>query len=116
MKKIILFLFLALSSCNKSDDFISPAFNKSSGGSNGDFAHTIINSADGGCVIAGWTSSYNGDFSGNHGSIDAWILKLDKNGDKEWLKVHGEAENDLAFFVYPFIGGGLCHGWLHQQP
>ena len=106
MRKIILLLCLALSSCGKHDEFTSAAFKNIYGGTNGDFAHTVIKSADGGYVIAGWTSSYNGDFSGNHGSIDAWILKLNKNGDKEWLKVHGEAGSDLAFSVIPSSEGG----------
>ena len=109
MRKIILFpLYLALFSCDKhNDEFISTsAFNKVYGGSNGDFAHTLIKSADGGFVIGGWTSSDNGDFSGNHGDLDAWILKLDKSGEKEWLKMYGEFWNDLAFSIIPSSEGG----------
>jgi hypothetical protein len=107
MKKIILLLCLALSSCHKSDDITSTAaFNKVYGGSNGDYAQSLIKSADGGYVIAGWTGSYNGDFPGDHGDYNGWILKLDKNGNKEWLKVHGEFWNDLAFSVIPSSEGG----------
>lgn len=107
MKKIILLLCVVLSSCHKSDDITYTAtFNRVYGGSNGDYANSLIKSTDGGYVITGWTSSYNGDFPGDHGDLNGWILKLNKNGDKEWLKVHGGAQNDLALSVIPSPSGG----------
>lgn len=35
-----------------------------------------FNTNDGGYILSGWTSSNNGDVSGNHGSSDFWLVKL----------------------------------------
>ncbi|MDP4242266.1 MAG: hypothetical protein Q8921_05970 [Bacteroidota bacterium] len=46
------------------------------GGSGYEWLHCIIPTNDGGYMIAGHTSSNDGDVSGNHGGNDAWVLKL----------------------------------------
>jgi hypothetical protein len=60
------------------------------GGSNDDVAQCIQQTAEGGCILAGWTrSSNNGDVSGNHGSVDCWAALLDANGTTRWQKCLG---------------------------
>ena len=49
---------------------------KTFGGSGDDEPLSIITSASGTYVLAGMSSSTDGDVSGNHGNIDAWVLKL----------------------------------------
>jgi len=46
------------------------------GGSNSDRAFSVLQTADGGYVIAGYTQSNNGQVSGNHGASDLWVAKL----------------------------------------
>ena len=46
------------------------------GGSDYDVAESVQRTSDGGYIVAGWTSSNNGDVSGNHGVSDFWIIKL----------------------------------------
>ena len=46
------------------------------GGSNPDYAYSIQQTTDGGYIVAGNTSSNNGDVSGKHGYGDAWVVKL----------------------------------------
>ncbi len=46
------------------------------GGSDWEEADSIIQTRDGGFVVAGYTGSNNGDVSGNHGETDMWIVKL----------------------------------------
>jgi len=58
-----------------------------------DEAHSIIQTKDGGFVIAGKTSS------SSNGSFDFWILKLDKNGNKVWDKTFGAKEWDEAISI-----------------
>lgn len=49
---------------------------KSLGGTANDFANSIQPTNDGGYIVAGQASSNNGDVSGNHGTTDAWVIKL----------------------------------------
>ena len=58
------------------------------GGSSGDWANSIQQTTDGGYIVAGGTSSNNGDVSGWHKGHDKygvcpdmWIVKLDKDGN-----------------------------------
>ena len=46
------------------------------GGTNNDYATCIQQTNDGGFIVGGYACSNNGDVSGNHGTNDAWIVKL----------------------------------------
>jgi len=46
------------------------------GGTDDEKAHSIIQTSDYGYIIAGHSTSNDGDVSGNHGSADYWIVKL----------------------------------------
>jgi len=66
------------------------SWQKTFGGSADESANSIIQTSDGGFLVAGYTNSNNGDISGsNHGSGDVWILKLNGNGDMMWQKTYG---------------------------
>lgn len=69
------------------------------GGSNDDDPYAITNSSDGGYVITGSTSSYDGDVIGNHGAWDVWVVKVDGNGNKVWQKTFGGSNIDNAFGI-----------------
>ena len=69
---------------------------KSLGGSSDDVANSIQQTNDGGYIVAGYTFSNNGDVSGNHGSSDCWIVKLNANGSLAWQKTFGGTGNDYA--------------------
>ncbi|MHB1314206.1 MAG: S8 family serine peptidase [Christensenellales bacterium] len=64
------------------------------GGDQKDAFKSILPSADGGCLAAGYTDSSNGDATGNHGSYDGWVVKLDANGSVEWTKCFGGSGDD----------------------
>jgi hypothetical protein len=49
---------------------------KSTGGSGGESARSIVQTTDGGYTIVGTSNSHNGDVTGNHGANDYWIVKL----------------------------------------
>ena len=52
-------------------------------------------------VATGYTTSTNGDVTGNHGQQDAWLLKIDPNGKLLSSKSIGGPYNDngQALFV-----------------
>jgi hypothetical protein len=47
---------------------------KTFGGSDIDVLNTIAARWDGSYITGGWTSSSDGDATGNHGMGDAWVL------------------------------------------
>lgn len=80
---------------------------KCTGGSDYDFAHAISETADGGYVVAGYTHSNDIDVSGNHGSTDYWIIKLDAAGQLSWQKTMGGSKYDQAYAVQQSSDGGF---------
>jgi hypothetical protein len=79
---------------------------KSLGGSNEDIARSVQPTADGGYIVAGSTRSTNGDVNGNHGSQDAWIVKLSSSGTIQWQKSLGGTADDFAHSIQPTSDGG----------
>ena len=74
-------------------------FNKVYGGSNTDTASSLINTADGGFIVCGYSQSSDGDVSNNEGFQDYWITKLDAQGNISWEKSHGFAGTDQALKI-----------------
>jgi hypothetical protein len=79
---------------------------KSFGGSGYESARCIIQTNDGGYIIAGISGSNDGDVSGNHGDNDCWIVKIDNSGTLEWQKSIGGTNSDGASFIQQTIDGG----------
>ncbi|MDR2457283.1 MAG: hypothetical protein LBD41_02230 [Clostridiales Family XIII bacterium] len=69
---------------------------KSFGGTAVDVARSIQITSDGGYIIAGSSSSNDGDVTLNHGENDYWIVKLDSNGTLEWQKSLGGSRYDFV--------------------
>jgi hypothetical protein len=80
----------------KLDDIGAIQWQKCLGGSGDDRATDIQQTLDGGYIVAGQSNSNDGDVSGNHGSSDFWIVKLDGNGNIEWQRSLGGAGFDAA--------------------
>jgi hypothetical protein len=79
---------------------------KSIGGSGADQLYNIKSSADGNYIMAGWTYSSDGDISFHHGDADAWIVKVNVQGDIVFEKTYGGSHQDLAYDVTPVSDGG----------
>lgn len=90
----------------KTDVNGNKVWSKTFGGSDMDAAWSIVASTDGGYVTAGFTYSTNGDVTGNHGYQDAWVIKMDGNGNKVWQKTLGGTANDQAMSVINTTDGG----------
>ncbi|MFB6257991.1 MAG: T9SS C-terminal target domain-containing protein, partial [Flavobacteriales bacterium] len=75
------------------------------GGDSADGARSVIQTPDGGYAIAGFSKSSNIDVSGNNGSKDYWILKLDPLGNIEWEKNYGGSQADVAYSIRRTAGG-----------
>lgn len=62
---------------------------KSYGGSGTDWARSILQTSDGGYIVAGRSDSKDLDKKEKIGEIDYWVIKLSENGDIEWEKSYG---------------------------
>ena len=69
---------------------------KTIGGSSFDIANSISKTQDDNFIISGNTRSSNADFI-NKGQNDAWILKIDTDGNKIWQKFLGGSKNEFLF-------------------
>lgn len=88
---------------SKTGDII---WSKTYGGSNDENAARITKTNDGGYLLSGYTSSNDGDVSGNNGFQDYWILKIDASGNKLWDKNFGFSGSDQAFKAFQTSDGG----------
>lgn len=68
------------------------------GGSLEDKATSIQQTADGGYIVAGTSSSTDGNLSvsDNHGDADYWLLKLNNAYEVQWSKCFGGSGADIA--------------------
>ena len=70
------------------------------GGAGSDMGYSMVQTSDGGYLLAGRTSSYGA------GGWDIWLVKTDATGIKEWAKTYGGAGNDVAHSVIETGDGG----------
>ncbi|MHA2404184.1 MAG: hypothetical protein ACXADH_14400 [Candidatus Kariarchaeaceae archaeon] len=71
------------------------------GGTADDAAQSVIQTADGGYAIAGWTESYSA------GIADMWLVKTDANGQHEWNHTYGDIIDDWAHSLIQTTDGGF---------
>jgi hypothetical protein len=80
---------------------------RSLGGSDQDFATSVIQASDGGFYAAGGTRSSDGDFSEATGGLSAWVARLRADGTLHWLKVFGGDVGWEARALLETSDGGL---------
>lgn len=70
------------------------------GGGDDDEGHAICQSADGGFLAAGYTSSFGA------GGTDVWLVKTDAAGAQEWAETFGGPQDDEAYAAQAMPDGG----------
>ena len=79
---------------------------KSLGGSDYDRASSVQQTADGGYIVVGMTSSNNFDVTGHYGNSDVWAVKLNSAGVIEWQKALGGSSTDEGYSIQQTSDGG----------
>jgi hypothetical protein len=70
----------------------------------------VLLTADGGCLVSGWTNKKLGARN-----YDIWILKLKLTGEIEWQSVYGGSWSEQAQAVCRTSDGGyLAGGWTYS--
>ena len=78
------------------------------GGSGYDYGNSIRQTADGGYILLGTsTSSASGDVTGtNHGSNDLWAVKLSDTGLIQWQRLFGGSSYEVGSSIQQTPDGG----------
>ncbi|MDD4652876.1 MAG: hypothetical protein PHQ34_11665 [Methanothrix sp.] len=73
------------------------------GGSKGNSipAASILQTSDGGFVLAGYTESFG------EGGNDVWLIKTNKKGDEVWNRTFGGKDDDFGKDIQPTKDGGF---------
>lgn len=81
---------------------------KSIGGSSMDIAQTIAETSDGGYIIAGSSSSTDGDAVGHlpYNNTDLWVVKINSTGNIIWQKSYGGYSTEVAYSIKQTSDGG----------
>ena len=79
----------------KTDSAGNIQWERSLGGSGYDQVDQIKIDVNGGYIVAAFTTSDDGDVTGNHGGGDGWLIKLDDTGGIVWQKVMGSSGYDF---------------------
>ena len=86
----------------KTDANGNAQWNKTYGGSNGDYAYSVVQTSEGGYAMGGCTWSY-GAFQG-----DFWQIKTDANGNTLWSRAHGVMGDDWGYSIVQTSDGGCA--------
>jgi hypothetical protein len=70
------------------------------GGSNGEEARSVQQTADGGYIVAGFTYSFGAGLS------DFYLVKTNSLGDTLWTRTYGGSRSELAYCVQQTADGG----------
>jgi hypothetical protein len=70
------------------------------GGANDDVGSSVRQTADGGYIIAGTTSSFGA------GGSDVYVVRVDSSGKVEWTRTFGGDHDDCGYGIAPADDGG----------
>lgn len=71
------------------------------GGSSGEEGRSVVQMADGGFLLAGWSYSTDGTFEGlkDHNNIAGFLIRTDPNGELEWVRFKSDREEIYSFKI-----------------
>lgn len=75
----------------KTDATGNVELNQTYGGTKSDIPYSLVETSDGGFVLAGSTRSFG------HGNEDFWLVKTDESGNMEWNRFYGGADHEIAY-------------------
>ncbi len=83
----------------KTDKIGNLIWAKTYGGTSRDEFSSVRQLNTGGYIVAGGTTSNDGDVSGSHGNGDGWLLKLTDSGEIIWQKCIGGSYGEVFIMV-----------------
>ena len=111
----LLIVLLIFTSCKNDDDNQGFGFQgriewaKTFGGSQEDFARSVVQILDGNILVFGNSNSVDGDITDKTSEVsDYWLLKIDMEGTVLWSKTYGGSGEDVGQKVIETPGGGYA--------
>ena len=101
----------------KIDDNGNLVWKKTVGGNGEEKGNAIVQSPEGGSVVAGYTSSNDHGLSSNttaQGDRDNLLVKYKSNGDVEWLKSFGDGMHERIYGMTSTPDGGFITGSVYS--
>ena len=80
------------------------------GGNGDETVWTGTTTDDGGLVALVWTGSSDGDVSNHYGLYDAWMIKVNSEGEKQWDFTLGSPGQDVGQAIIQTSDGGFLVG------
>ncbi|MFD1062733.1 hypothetical protein ACFQ1Q_05700 [Winogradskyella litorisediminis] len=77
------------------------------GGNFTDTAEGAVEMPDGGFIIAGGSDSEDTDITGNKGTYDFWVIRINSSGDLVWEKSFGGSQTDEARAIAKTSDGNI---------
>jgi hypothetical protein len=77
------------------------------GGSDLENGQSVAETGDSGFVAVGYTQSVNGHVTGNHGSSEVWVIRLNPAGNVLWKKCYGGTDAEQASTVIHTLEGDI---------
>jgi len=102
----------------KSDETGQKQWEKSFGGKDDDYLNRVIQTQDGGYLLAGSSfSGKSGDKTeASKGGRDIWVIKVDAQGNKQWDKAYGGSGADEVKKVVQLTTGEYVLGGSSTSP
>jgi hypothetical protein len=85
------------------------SWTKTFGGSSQDYGKQVLQTADNGFLVVGYTKSFGA------GSADIYLIKTDVNGTYVWSKTYGGTVWDVGYSVDQTLDGGFVIGGLSSS-
>lgn len=86
------------------------------GGTNGDGFYSVIQCEDSGYLAIGYTTSNDSIVTGNHGSQDGWVVKINYAGNIIWQKCFGgSADESINSGIQSLNGEFILTGWTYSN-
>jgi len=96
---IVLLFFVPVAFCQT-----SKMWDYTYGGDSSEEAFSVVETADGGYVVAGFTRSFGA------GEADVWLFKIDSSGNMIWNQTYGGPANDRSWDMVQTSDGGFAIG------
>jgi len=77
----------------RTDEFGNLLWFRTYGYNMSDGANSILDCTEGGFIVAGAFTGYDGD-------MDAWLLRIDEGGNNLWEQTYGGSEKDMFMSIY----------------